>query len=75
MNGDAEVHNNTLWPEPESELYRQRDCSLSVKLVPTFADRGVSRGQRGGSLLPYSLLSGPEPLLLFQVASQLYSRG
>jgi hypothetical protein len=27
-------------------------CGLLAKLVPTFADRGVSRGQRGGSLWP-----------------------
>jgi hypothetical protein len=28
------------------------DRRLSAKLVPTFAARGVSRGQRGGSLQP-----------------------
>jgi hypothetical protein len=31
-----------------SELYRSSDSLLSPKLVPTFADRGVLRGQRGG---------------------------
>jgi hypothetical protein len=41
------------WPESASELYRPRDRSLSAKLVPTFADR-VPRGQRDGSLRPYS---------------------
>jgi hypothetical protein len=30
----------TPWPESESELYRLSDRSLSVKLVPTFADKG-----------------------------------
>jgi hypothetical protein len=30
----------TPWPESASELYRPSDRSLSVKLVPTFADRG-----------------------------------
>jgi hypothetical protein len=35
----------------------------------------VSRGQRDGSLRPYSRLSRPEPLRLFQIAPQLASRG
>jgi hypothetical protein len=35
----------------------------------------VPRGQRDGSLRPYSRFSRQEPLLLFQVAPQLYSRG
>jgi hypothetical protein len=35
----------------------------------------VPRGQRDGSLQPYSRLSRPEPLHFFQVAPQLYSRG
>jgi hypothetical protein len=35
------------WPESASELYRPNDCHLLVKLVPTFADRGVSCSQRG----------------------------
>jgi hypothetical protein len=50
----------TPWPEAASELYRPSDSRLSVKLVATFADRGVPRGQRDGSLLPYSRLSRPE---------------
>jgi hypothetical protein len=29
----------TPWPESTSKLYRPRDCRLSVKIVPTFADR------------------------------------
>jgi hypothetical protein len=33
--------------------------------VPTFADRGVPRGQRYGSLLPYSRYSRPGPLVFF----------
>jgi hypothetical protein len=37
----------TPWPESASELYRP--SRLSAKLMPTFADRGVSRSQRGGS--------------------------
>jgi hypothetical protein len=31
---------------PQSELYRPSDRRLSGKLVPTLADRGLSRGQR-----------------------------
>jgi hypothetical protein len=30
----------TPWPESTNELYRPSDRHLSVKLVPTFADRG-----------------------------------
>jgi hypothetical protein len=41
-----------LWPESASELYRLSDRRLTAKLVPTFADRGVSHGQYGGSLWP-----------------------
>jgi hypothetical protein len=37
------------WPESTSELYRPSDRRLSTKLMPTFADRGVSSSQRGGS--------------------------
>jgi hypothetical protein len=33
------------------ELYRPSDRRLSTKLVPTFTDTGVSRGQRNGSPL------------------------
>jgi hypothetical protein len=40
----------TPWSESASELYRPSDNCLSVKLVLTFADRGASRSQRGGSL-------------------------
>jgi hypothetical protein len=35
----------------------------------------MPRGQRGGSLRPCSRLSRQEPLLFYQVAPQLYSRG
>jgi hypothetical protein len=38
--------NQTPWHESESELYRPSDLCLSPKLVPTFADRRVSRSQR-----------------------------
>jgi hypothetical protein len=31
----------------QEKLYRLSDCRLSAKLVSTFADRGLSRSQRG----------------------------
>jgi hypothetical protein len=46
------LNKQTPWPESASELYRPSDRRLSAKLVPTFADRGVSRSQRGGCLRP-----------------------
>jgi hypothetical protein len=42
----------TPWPESANILNRPSDRRLSAKLVPTFADTGVSRGQRGGFLRP-----------------------
>jgi hypothetical protein len=59
----------TPWPESESELYRPSDRRLSAKLEPTFADRGVSRSQSGGSLRRYSRLSRPEPLIFLLSSS------
>jgi hypothetical protein len=56
------------WPESASELYRPSDRRLLAKLVPTFAERGMSRSQRGRSPLPLSRISRSEPLLFFQVA-------
>ena len=42
----------TPWPQSASELYRQSGRRQSANLVPTFADRGMSRGQRNGSPRP-----------------------
>jgi hypothetical protein len=61
----------TPWPESASELFRPRDRRLSAKLVPTFADRGVSRIQRNGSLRLHSRLSRPEPLLFLPSSSSV----
>ena len=59
-----------------SELYRQSGRHRSAKSVPTFADRGVSHGQRNGSPRPFLIsFSRPEPLLFIHVAPQLTSRG
>jgi hypothetical protein len=46
---------------------RQSDCQLLRIRVP--------RGQHDGSLRPYSRFSRQEPLLFYQVAPQLHSRG
>jgi hypothetical protein len=52
------------WCILASELYRPWDRLLSAKLVPTFADREVSRSQRDGSPSAVILISfRPEPLL------------
>jgi hypothetical protein len=40
--------NKLLWPESASELYQPRDRRLPAELVSTFADRRVSRSERGG---------------------------
>jgi hypothetical protein len=61
------TNKQTPWPESASELCRPSDRPFSAKLVPTFADR-VPRGQRDGSLRPYSRFPRPEPLLFYQVA-------
>jgi hypothetical protein len=45
----------TPWLESEGELYRPNNRRLSAKLVPTFADRGMSHGQCGGS--PTAIIS------------------
>jgi hypothetical protein len=58
-------------PTTSQKLYRPSDHRLSAKLVPTFGDRGVSRGQRDGSLQPYSQISGPEPLLFLPRSSSI----
>jgi hypothetical protein len=61
----------TPWPEFASELYRASDRRLSAKLVPTFADRGFPRGQRDGSLRPYSRFSRLDRLLFFLSSSSV----
>jgi hypothetical protein len=58
-----------------SELYQPSDRRLSAKLVPTFADRGVSHSQHSGP--PYNRNLGfldQSRYFLFQIAPQLHSR-
>jgi hypothetical protein len=42
----------TPWFYSPREPYRPSDRRLSAKLVPTFADRRLSRDERGSSLRP-----------------------
>jgi hypothetical protein len=61
----------TPWPGSASELYRPSYSRLSAKLVPSFVDRRVPRGQRNGPLRPYSRISRPEPLLFLPSRSSI----
>jgi hypothetical protein len=45
------------------------------EVIANFCGERVPRGQRDGSLRPYSRFSRQEPLLFYQVAPQLYSQG
>jgi hypothetical protein len=62
-------------PWSANELYRPSDRRLSAKWLPSFTDRGCQRGQGDGALRPCSRFYRQEPLLFYQVAPQLYSRG
>jgi hypothetical protein len=62
----------TPWPESTSDLYRPSDRRLSANLVPTFADRGVSRSQGSGSPTAVISVSRPELVLFLQVAPQAW---
>jgi hypothetical protein len=55
----------------QSETY----CDMRRNLMPTFVDRGVSHGHRGGSAMVVNLFSRPELLLFFQVAPHSSSQG
>jgi hypothetical protein len=62
------------WPESTSELCRPSDSHLSAKLMPTFADRGVSR--KSVRRIPYGRILGfldRSRCFFSQVAPQLYS--
>jgi hypothetical protein len=48
---------------------------LVGEVIANLCGERVPRGQRDGSLRPYSRVSRQEPLLSYQVAPQLYSRG
>jgi hypothetical protein len=61
----------TPWSESANKLYRPSGRCLSAKLVPTFAGYKLSRGQRYGSLRPYSWFSRSEPLLFLPSSSSI----
>jgi hypothetical protein len=48
---------------------------LVDEVTANFCGHRVPRGQRDGSLRPYSRFSRQEPLFFYQAAPQLYSRG
>jgi hypothetical protein len=48
---------------------------LVGEVIADFCGQRVTRGQHDGSLRTYSRFSRQEPLLFYQVAPQLYSRG
>jgi hypothetical protein len=70
---DVRNMNSMVWvrerttPTERPTLCQRSDCQLLRIEVP--------RGQRDGSLRPYSRFSRQEPLLFYQVAPQLYSPG
>jgi hypothetical protein len=61
------VRELTIYTDRATAACRRSDCQLLRIEVP--------RGQRDGSLRPYSRFYRQEPLLFYQVAPQLYSRG
>jgi hypothetical protein len=65
----------TPWSESASELCRPSDRRLSAKRLPTCADRGCHVASVADPSGRISRFSRQEPLLFYQVASQLYSRG
>ena len=72
----ATTNTTPPWLQSASEPYRQSGRRRSAKLVPTFADRGVSRGQRNGTPQPLNLCFLDRGRYFFiQVAPQLNSRG
>jgi hypothetical protein len=67
--------NETSRSKSASELYRPSARRLSAKSLPTVSGKRVLQGQRVRSQRPYSRFSRQEPLLFYQAAPQLYSRG
>jgi hypothetical protein len=65
--------NSVVWVR-ERTIPTERP-QLFDEVIANFCGWRVSRGQRDGSLRPYFRFSRPEPLLFYQAAPQLYSRG
>jgi hypothetical protein len=66
---------NSMALSPRANYTDWTTATCRRNLVSTFVDRGVSRGQRGGSPTVVNLFCRPEPLLFFQVAPHLLSQG
>jgi hypothetical protein len=62
---------NSVGLSPQANYTDWAPATCRRNLAQTFVDRGMSRGQRGGS----RTVSRPESLLLFQVAPHLSSQG
>jgi hypothetical protein len=74
--GNLKSRKKKKTPSPDSanELFRPSNRRLSVKLVSTLMDRGVSRSQRGSPTTVISVFLDRSRYFFFQVAPQLYSR-
>jgi hypothetical protein len=55
--------------------YTDRATAAVGEVIANFCGYRVPRGQRDGTLRPYSRFSRQAPLLFYQVAPYLYSRG
>jgi hypothetical protein len=61
---------------PQANYTNWATAAGQIILVPTFADRRMSRGQRGGSPTVVNLsFIDLSRFIFFQVASHLFSRG
>jgi hypothetical protein len=63
------------WPEPARKLCRPSDRCLSVKLVPTFADRGMCAVSVADPYVHTLGFLNRSRYFFFQVAPELHSRG
>jgi hypothetical protein len=73
---------SVLWGREKNSVPSVRKRTLPTERPPVVGEVSVNffryrvpRDQRDGSLRPYSRLYRSEPLVVFQIAPQLYSRG
>jgi hypothetical protein len=78
----AEYTSDFKWPTKKNSMVWVRERTipterppLLAEVIANFSGWRVPRGQRDGSLRPYSRFSRQEPLLFYQVDPQMYSRG
>jgi hypothetical protein len=74
INGKNAKKKNTMVWVRERTTPTERP-PLVGEVIANFCGLRVPRGQRNGSLWPYSRFSRQETLLFYRVAPQLYSRG